>query len=428
MSVAILGAGLTGLSAAYHLEKDYEIFESESEAGGLCRSVKAKGFVFDYGPHLYFSKNDYVRKFLNDLLKKNLHELKSSAGQYSFNRFLKYPYNVNLYGAPVEIIKECILGYVEAVHDSRKKKPETYYDWCLYHFGEGYANHFMFPYAKKIWTVNPRKMTTDWIGKRIVMPTLEQILEGAFHRSDRMLNYITTFKYPLRGGMSSMIAGLTQRITPVHYNKKIVRIDIKKRKITFHDGTSIFYEKAISTIPLPEIVKMIPDAPASIREAVNRLIHNSVLIINIGVDRSDLSEFQWIYFDGDEPFYRVHFPSNLSKFCAPRGAGAVCAEIAYSRFRPVEKEKMVGLTLRKLKSAGILKASDRILFQNTIDQKYAYVIFDKYRKTCVERLRNFLRKYDIETCGRFGDWDYLWMDQSILSGKRAAEAITTSAG
>ena len=81
MKTAILGAGLTGLSAAYHLKKDYEIFESESEAGGLCRSVREKGFVFDYGPHLYFSKNRYVRRFINTLLKKNLHELVSSAGQ-----------------------------------------------------------------------------------------------------------------------------------------------------------------------------------------------------------------------------------------------------------------------------------------------------------------------------------------------------------
>lgn len=426
MSIAILGAGLTGLSAAYHLGKGYEIFESESEAGGLCRSVKANGFVFDYGPHLYFSKNEYVLKFLNGLLKKNLHELKSSAGQYSFSRYLKYPYNVNLYGAPPEIIKECILGFVDTLYNDKKKLPKTYHDWCLYHFGKGYARNFMFPYAKKIWTVNPERMTTDWIGKRIVMPTLEQILEGALHRSDRMLNYITTFKYPLHDGMSAMIAGLTKRVYPVQYSKKVVRIDVKKKKITFHDGTSSYYEKAISTIPLPEMIKMTPDAPSSVREAAKRLIHNSVLIINIGVNRSDLSEFQWIYFDGDEPFYRVHFPSNLSKFCAPKGAGAICAEIAYSSFRPLKigKERLFKLTVERLKKTGILRSSDKIIFQNIIDQKYAYVIYDKYRKACVAKIREYLRRNDIETCGRFGEWAYLWMDQSILSGRRAVEEIS----
>ncbi len=121
MKITILGAGLTGLSAAYHLNEDYEIYESAAEAGGLCRSIKEKGFVFDYGPHLYFSKNEYVREFLNTLLKNNLHKLKSSVGQYSFGRYLRYPYNVNLFGAPPEIIKECISGYVESHYKKNKK-------------------------------------------------------------------------------------------------------------------------------------------------------------------------------------------------------------------------------------------------------------------------------------------------------------------
>lgn len=424
MNVTILGAGLTGLSAAYHLKKNYEIFESGSEAGGLCRSVREKGFVFDYGPHLYFSKNEYVRKFINRLQKGNLHELKSHAGQYSFDRYLQFPYTVNMHGAPVDIIKECIAGYVEARHKKNKKKPKTYHEWCLYNFGKGFAEHFMFPYAKKVWTVNPKRMTVDWIGKRIILPSLEQILDGALHRSDKLMNYITTFEYPVRDGMSSMIAGLTKRTRSIKYNKKAVRIDIKNKKINFQDGTSSHYEKLISTIALPDIIKMIPEAPSSVRDAAKKLIHNSLLFVNIGVDRPDISEFQWIYFDGDEPFNRIHFPSNLSKHNAPRGASAINVEIAYSRFKPIDKEKAVDQTMKKLKSTGIITPSDKILFQNSIDQKYAYVIFDKNRHAAVRKIRNYLSKHGIETSGRFGEWDYLWMDQSILSGRRAAESIS----
>ena len=282
----------------------------------------------------------------------------------------------------------------------------------------------MFPYAKKVWTVNPKRMTVDWIGKRIILPSLEQVLDGALHKSEKLLNYITTFQYPVRGGMSSMISELTGKTNKIKFSKKVVRIDVRNKKISFQDGTSTHYEKAVSTIPLPEIIKMIPDAPSSVRGAANRLIHNSLVFVNIGVDRSDLSKFQWIYFDGDEPFNRIHFPSNLSKFNAPEGAGAMSIEIAHSRFRPLNKENVLNSTIDKLKSTGILKSSDNIMFQNVIHQKYAYVIFDKYRKACVNKVRSYLRKYDIETCGRFGEWDYLWMDQSIMSGKRAAESIT----
>lgn len=424
MKVTILGAGLSGLSAAYHLKKNYEIYESESEVGGLCRSVKEKGFVFDYGPHLFFSKNEYVRKFISRLLKNNLHELKSSAGQYSFNRLLSFPYTVNLYGAPVEVIKDCISGYVEASYNRKRTKPKTYHDWCIYNFGKGFAHHFMFPYARKIWTVNPKRMTVDWIGKRIILPSLDQILEGALHdSSDKLLNYITTFEYPLHNGMSSMIESLTKKVKNIEVNKKVVSIDIKHKMITFQDGSTTYYERIVSTIPLPEMLKIVTNIPGSVRDAIKRLIYNSMIFINIGVNRSNLSKHQWIYFDGDEPFTRVHFPSNLSRFNAPKGAGAINVEIAHSRFRPISKDNVFDLTMEKLKKVGILKSSDKIMFHNIIHQKYAYVIFDKYRKASVNKVRSFLRKHDIETCGRFGEWDYLWMDQSILSGKRAAEEI-----
>ena len=46
--IVILGAGLSGLTCAYYLEKDYSIFEQESRVGGLCRSERVNGFTFDY--------------------------------------------------------------------------------------------------------------------------------------------------------------------------------------------------------------------------------------------------------------------------------------------------------------------------------------------------------------------------------------------
>ncbi len=426
MKITILGAGLSGLSTAYHLNKEYDIFESQSEAGGLCRSVNENGFVIDYGPHLFFSKNEYVGKLLNTLLKKNIHTLESSVAQYSFDHYLRYPYNVNLYGAPVEIIKDCITGFVNASHRRKRTRPRTYHDWCLHNFGKGYTEHFMIPYAKKAWAINPKRMTADWIGKRILLPTLEQILDGALHQSESQLNYITTFRYPLRGGMASMVSALTRKTKSIQYNKRVVRIDIKNSKIAFQDGTSSYYEKTISTIPLPEMIKMIPDAPPSVRDAAKRLIHNSILIFNIGVDRPNLSEHHWIYYDGSEPFHRIHFPDMLSRFNAPEGAGIVSVEIPYSRFRPLQKDGLYELTLDKLNKAGILRPSDNIIYQNITDLKYAYVIFDNHRESCVRIIRNFLSKHNIETCGRFGEWDYLWMDQSILSGKRAAEAVNTT--
>ena len=72
--IVIIGAGLTGLSTAYHLsDLPYSVFDSEKEIGGLCRSVKQNGFIFDYTGHLLHIKNPYTKNFIESILTKCLH-------------------------------------------------------------------------------------------------------------------------------------------------------------------------------------------------------------------------------------------------------------------------------------------------------------------------------------------------------------------
>ena len=72
--ISILGAGLAGLSAAYHLNGEHMILEKDREVGGLCRSVNIGGYTFDYAPHILFTRDDYVKALFEDLLKGNLYK------------------------------------------------------------------------------------------------------------------------------------------------------------------------------------------------------------------------------------------------------------------------------------------------------------------------------------------------------------------
>jgi UDP-galactopyranose mutase len=68
--ITIVGAGLAGLSAAYHLEKPYTLLEQENTVGGLCRSIDLDGYVFDYAPHILFTRNPYTSKLFHDLSRQ----------------------------------------------------------------------------------------------------------------------------------------------------------------------------------------------------------------------------------------------------------------------------------------------------------------------------------------------------------------------
>src|SRR5262245_23441036 len=67
--IVIIGGGLAGLSAAYHLrEHEPAVFEKEPAIGGLCRSFTQDGFTFDCTGHLVHLRNQYVKELVAQLL------------------------------------------------------------------------------------------------------------------------------------------------------------------------------------------------------------------------------------------------------------------------------------------------------------------------------------------------------------------------
>jgi len=112
--IVILGAGLSGLSAAFHLKaKEYQIFEKEAEAGGLCRSVVDDGFTFDHTGHLLHLSHPYTQKLLTELLPERLikHQRRSAI-------YLKGRYIPPLSGEPLGITQRFNQGVFRRIHPS----------------------------------------------------------------------------------------------------------------------------------------------------------------------------------------------------------------------------------------------------------------------------------------------------------------------
>src|SRR5438552_18680014 len=96
----ILGGGMSGLSCAYHLKSDYLLVEKSDEPGGLSRSIKQDGFVFDHTGHLLHLHRPGSLELIRKLLGDNLDERKRDARIYSHNTDTPYPFQANLYGMP----------------------------------------------------------------------------------------------------------------------------------------------------------------------------------------------------------------------------------------------------------------------------------------------------------------------------------------
>jgi protoporphyrinogen oxidase len=426
--VVILGAGLTGLSAAWHLQKNGAetlVFEKEPEAGGLCRSKKLGGFTFDYDGHLLHFKHRYTFELIKDLLKDNLSGHYKSSWIYSCGRYTRYPFQANLYGLPPSIIKECLMGFIEASQDGHKKDTANFLAWINKTFGAGIARHFMVPYNTKFWTVPPEEMSCAWLDGFIPVPSLNQVIEGTIQENKKPLGYNAHFWYPKKGGISQVSSALSQGIKNIFYNSRIVQINPLKKQISIAGGNNKErYDYLISTLPLPEMPHLIKDLAAETQAPFKKLKWNSIFNLNIGIKADDESGRHWIYFPEKElSFFRIGFYNNFSSHLAPPGHTSLYIEVSYSPGQPINKADIICRIEADLKHTGILPSTEKICCRDANDIKYGYPIYDMHYNDAREKIIKYLLRKDIFGAGRYGSWRYFSMEDAILDGKEAAEKV-----
>jgi len=432
--IIILGGGLAGLATGYGLRErnDFTIYEAADRAGGVACSVEQDGFIFDHGPHILFPRVERAKALIKTLLDGNLVRRSREAWIYHHanGHFTRFPFQHHLHGLPPDVVRDCLLGAVQSYIGARTQgddvpPPANYRQWMEHCFGAGITRHLMGPYARKIWTVDPSEMSYNWISDRVPVPELEEIIAGALSEVEDRFGFNPEFWYPRTGGIESLprafLPAVEQRLAT---GMRAVKIDLQGHRVTFADGTEADYQRLVYTLPLPELANLVERIPDDVRAAIDGLRHNSIVCVNLGIDRPAISDKHWIYFYEDHfPFHRISFPMNLSPETAPPGMSSISTEVAYSDWRSLDKENIISQTVDALREAGILEPSDRIVTQSMMDMHYAYIIYDLERESHLEVIYRYLREHQVEPCGRFGRWEYLNMDRTIDSGLAAADLL-----
>ena len=423
--VVVIGAGLAGVSAAYHLQEYSPIlFERESSIGGLCRSFNQDGFTFDCTGHLIHLKNAYVKELVARLLPDAFNSHERFAAIYSQSTMTPYPFQANTFGLPAEVVKECVVGFVETLQAPPNGGPKNFHEWVLKTFGSGIAKHFMLPYNEKFWKQDLSTITADWVSWSIPKPSLDEVVNGALGLTNKGMGYNPRFIYPKTGGIECLPLALARPVRRVHLNETLESIDPKRKVVRMASGREEPYDSLITSLPLPETFRLLKDTPETLRYAASLLRAIGVFNINIGIDRPNVSDQHWIYYpEGQYIFSRVGFPMNFSTAVAPAGTSSMYIEITYQPGQKPNPEEAYARSIADLQRCGILRESDRILTRLDLDIKTAYIVFDEHRQTHLQSLIGYLESRDIHTAGRYGQWDYYSMEDSIRSGKTIAEKV-----
>lgn len=427
--IVILGAGPTGLGAAYRLQelgyRNFAIYDRNDYIGGLATSFQdAAGFTYDIGGHVMFSHYAYFDKLVDKLLGDDFTEIQREAWVWMMDRFVPYPFQNNIRYLPKDVVFECLTGLIEAHrHPERVKYASNFDELIDAQFGAGIAKHFMKPYNFKVWATPVSRMNREWIGERVAMPDLNRVLQNVLmDKDDVNWGPNNKFKYPLYGGTG----GLYQRFMPyvqdhLHLNRTAVSIDADAKTVTFSDGEVVHYDLLLSTMPLDLLVGKIDRAPAAMRQAAGKLEHSSGLIVGVGIKRHIETSKCWLYFpEANAPFYRVTYLSQYSPYITPQEGEYTLflSETSYSKYKPEDKATIIDRVVEGLIETKLMTREDAIATTYLIDVDYSYPVPTLERNGALATLHPYLMERDIFSRGRFGAWQYEIgnMDHSVMQG------------
>ncbi len=388
------------------------VLEKSGRAGGLAGSFRVGPYTFDHSGHLLHTNNPEVLDLIRNRLHVPLHRIDRRAVCLVDGRLVPFPYQQNLFFQTPERVGEALKGFFER----RKAAPKNFHDWIHATCGDGVGRQFMYPYNSKLWNIDLRRMSADWVPRFIPSSGAADILKSAFLKQKDPWGYNAVFYYPKRGGMGTVAGRLAASVSDrTILNTSIRSIDLNRRVVRT-DAGEWRYERLVSTIPLPQFLRLAGRAVPDVCRATG------VTVFNVGLRKSFYRDFHWCYVpDPTAPFYRFGVYSNISPSSAPRGCGALYVECAappdrLGRFRFSDVR-------RHLERLGFISGKRAVDTVHRLDIRHAYPIpligLARWRDGLIRRLQ----RRGVELLGRFGAWRYVAISDVIVEAKEMASRL-----
>jgi protoporphyrinogen oxidase len=437
MKIRIIGAGPTGLGAARRLSEiapdDYVVYEKTGQVGGLAKSWNDKcGFIWDFAVHVFYSHYRYVDELMESILVNGFCHLERRSWVRVFDGWVPYPFQYNIRHLPKIQREECLRGL--EVISKTSADCATFEEWILASVGTGIAKYFMFPYNRKLWCVEPSVMGTQWLGQRVPFFDLKRVRKNIKNKHDDV-NWgpNQTFIFPRSGGTGAIWRAIASQLPAnhLHCNAEVKSIDTNKQRIRLSDGTESDYDAVISTIPIPELIRVAK--LDSLRGLTKRLLHTHVYMIGLAYPCALPEELEgktWVYCPEDKSlFYRVTPFSTFSETHVPdiRTWCSFMCEVAEPGTNVLrDPAELVAGAIDGMENLGLMARREDIHVFTKV-APYGYPVPTIDRDEVLSEVMTELEKVNIYSRGRFGGWKYEVgnMDHSFMQGVEVVDRIRT---
>jgi protoporphyrinogen oxidase len=452
-SVAIIGAGPAGLTAAYLLSKDgvpVTVLEADPElVGGIARTASYKGYNFDIGGHRFFSKSKEVEDLWTEILPHDLLERPRSSRIYYRGKFFSYPLRAVEALVKLGFVESalCVLSYLKArlfpVRD-----PKSVEDWVSNQFGRRLFGIFFRTYTEKVWGMSCKDISADWAAQRIKGLALGTAIWNALKPRRKpkqggkvIKTLIESFRYP-RKGPGMMWEACARRVREqggqVRMGHKVTGCswDAAGRAwtVTHVDAQGVRHTTRatdlISSAPMRELaLGLAPAVSEESRKAAAALRYRDFLTVVLILKDRQVFDDNWIYIH--EPGVRVGRVQNFKSWSPEMvpDPSMACYGLEYFCFEgdglwTSGDRDLIELGKRELEQIGLAKASD-VVDGCVVRQPKAYPVYDDTYAANVATLRREIeaRFPTLHLVGRNGMHKYNNQDHAMMTAMLCAKNI-----
>jgi protoporphyrinogen oxidase len=414
----IIGAGPTGLSAAYHLSESRLVLESTDRVGGLCRSFQMKDVVFDIGGHSFHTVHDKIRSFICEDLGVHLCFQRRDAKILFKGSIIPYPWQKFFHLVnDRKVIEDCLAGLQRRTH---RGEPVSLQDFLLARYGDGITQHFLFPYNKKLWLRNLDEISCAWASERIA----DLVSEPTAGAQRKPLDESSTVGYPSKGGFDEIFKKMAAKVGNIRLKQQVCFIDPHKKVLVTRQGNMFKWERIVSTIPIPDLFGMLKSAPSNLVRLAYELPYVS-LQVDFFVTGEPLEGVpQRLYCaDAEVPAHKIAFNSLSSENERKKPYHSIIAETSINDLSRGCCRERTEHIMRVLADAVLIKGQSQILTHRYELIKYAYPVQGHQVARIMDLLSRYLECHEIYSVGRFGNWEYVNSDQCLLRGAELANRL-----
>jgi protoporphyrinogen oxidase len=423
----IVGAGVSGLATAAALtqagDNDYLILEADSAIGGYCKTVKTKGFTWDYSGHFFHFKHADIEAWMRARMPGQRIRLVEKRAFIAYKgRQIDFPFQKNIHQLEQSEFIDCIhdLYFACAPREllGTEAKPESapsnFKEMLYARLGRSITEKFLVPYNEKVYATDLASLDEHAMGRFFPHADLTEIMRNL--KVPDNASYNSTFIYP-EGGAIEFINALVSATGPssIALDEPLLGVDLEHR-VARTNNREIRFERLVSSAPFNRLLRLV-----GLPHEDKTWSWNKVLVFNFGFDRKGPRDVHWIYYpDPACVFYRIGFYDNIFD----TNQLSTYVEVGLKSDTNVDAEFLQqtrNRVLDDMRRQGVIN-NHELLAEHCVVMDPAYVHLTRTSISEHTRLSAILRERGVYSIGRYGGWTYCSIEDNIVQARKLVEA------